>query len=286
TQFFRDAREFEVLEKQIVPKIFAEKSAGQQVRVWVLGCATGEEAYSIGILLREQMAKMESPPQVQIFATDIDGRALAAARVGRYRTSIEDDMSAERLARWFVREGDTYCVVKELREMCIFSQHNVIKDAPFSKLDLVSCRNLLIYLNGELQNRVIPLFHFALLPERFLFLGNSENVTRHPKLFSPVDRRARIFKKLDAGTPLPPDIPQAGLGRRGRVRSAGGPAPSAVPWAGGGPPGSRRTSLRRLPRPPCTPPTPFFSPAFRGNPSRHPPVPRRSTCCSSCIVIS
>ncbi|MBV9529796.1 MAG: PAS domain-containing protein, partial [Bradyrhizobium sp.] len=110
-------------------------------------------------------------------------------------------------ARWFVREGDTYVVSKELREMCIFSQHNVIKDAPFSKLDLVSCRNLLIYLNSELQNRVIPLFHFALLPERFLFLGNSENVTRHPMLFTPVDRRARIFTKLETGTRLPPEFP-------------------------------------------------------------------------------
>ncbi|MCA1454577.1 PAS domain-containing protein [Bradyrhizobium sp. BRP22] len=207
TEFFRDKREFEVLETQVIPKIFEDKAAGQQVRVWVLGCATGEEAYSIGILLREHMAKLDSPPQVQIFATDIDGRALAAARVGRYRTQIEGDMSPERLARWFVREGDTYCVVKELREMCIFSQHNVIKDAPFSKLDLVSCRNLLIYLNAELQNRVIPLFHFALLPDRFLFLGNSENVTRHPKLFAPVDRRARIFKRLETGTRLPPEFP-------------------------------------------------------------------------------
>lgn len=207
TEFFRDQREFDVLEQQVIPQIFDGKQAGQQVRVWVLGCATGEEAYSIAILLCEHLAKLHSPPSVQIFATDIDSRALATARVGRYRTDIEANVSPERLARWFVREGDTYCVVKELREMCIFSQHNVIKDAPFSKLDLVSCRNLLIYLDAELQNLVIPLFHFALLPERFLFLGSSENVTRHPKLFAPVDRRARIFKKLDNGTRLPPEFP-------------------------------------------------------------------------------
>jgi two-component system CheB/CheR fusion protein len=207
TQFFRDKKEFEVLEQQVIPKIFEGKGAGQQVRVWVLGCATGEEAYSIGISMREHMATMDSVPHVQIFATDIDGRALASARVGRFRSDIEADVSPERLARWFVREGDTYCVVKELREMCIFSQHNVIKDAPFSKLDLVSCRNLLIYLNADLQGRVIPLFHFALLPDRFLFLGNSENVTRHPKLFAPIDRRARIFKRLEAGVRLPPDFP-------------------------------------------------------------------------------
>src|SRR4051812_32971830 len=207
TQFFRDKKEFEVLEAEVIPKMFSNKAAGQQVRVWVLGCATGEEAYSIGILLREHLAKMDSAPQVQIFATDIDGRALATARVGRYRANIEADLSPERLARWFVREGDTYCVVKELREMCIFSQHNVIKDAPFSRLDLVSCRNLLIYLNADLQNRVIPLFHFALLPDRFLFLGNSENVTRHPKMFVPIDRRARIFRKLETGARLPPEFP-------------------------------------------------------------------------------
>lgn len=220
TEFFRDKREFDVLETQVVPKIFEGKSAGQQVRIWVLGCATGEEAYSIAILLREHMATLELPPQVQIFATDIDGRALAAARVGRYRTNIERDVSPERLARWFVREGDTYYVVKELREMCIFSQHNVIKDAPFSKLDLVSCRNLLIYLESDLQGRVIPLFHFALLPGRFLFLGNSENVTRHPKLFVPVDRGARIFKKLEAGTRLPPEFP---------ITTTAGRTPAEVP---------------------------------------------------------
>ncbi len=207
TEFFRDKREFEILETQVIPKIFETKGAGHKVRVWVLGCATGEEAYSIGILLREHMAKLDAPPQVQIFATDTDGRALAAARVGRYRTNIENDVTAERLARWFVREGDTYCVVRELREICIFSQHNVIKNAPFSKLDLVSCRNLLIYMTAELQNRVIPLFHLALLPERFLFLGNSENVTRHPKLFAPVDCHARIFRKLETGTQLPAEFP-------------------------------------------------------------------------------
>lgn len=230
TEFFRDKREFEMLETHVVPKIFEGKEAGQQVRIWVLGCATGEEAYSIGILLREHLAKLDSPPQVQIFATDIDGRALATARVGRYRINIEDDMSPERLARWFVREGDTYCVVKELREMCIFSQHNVIKDAPFSKLDLVSCRNLLIYLNAELQNRVIPLFHFALLPGRFLFLGNSENVTRHPKLFAPVDRRARIFRKLETGTRLPPEFPITTAAGRAAVEMS--PARNFGPDAG------------------------------------------------------
>jgi len=215
TQFFRDRAEFEFLERHIVPKLFADKTASDSVRVWVLGCASGEEAYSIAILLREYMSSLEAVPQVQIFATDIDGRALAAARVGRYPATLANDMSPERLTRWFIREGDTYSIVKELREMCVFSQHSVIKDAPFSRLDLVSCRNLLIYLNAELQNRVIPLFHFALRPDGYLFLGNSENVTRQSKLFAPVDRAFRIFRKLGGAGRILPDFPlSASIDRR------------------------------------------------------------------------
>ncbi|MBV8613150.1 MAG: PAS domain-containing protein, partial [Acetobacteraceae bacterium] len=194
-------REFEFLEARIVPRLFEGKTRNDQVRVWVLGCSTGEEAYSIAILLREFSATLDSPPRIQIFASDIDGRALAAARVGRYTQAIAQDMTPERLARWFVKEGNTYSVVRELREMCLFSQHSVIKDTPFSRLDLVSCRNLLIYLDTELQSRVIPIFHFALRPGGFLFLGNSENISRHPKLFAPVDRGFRIFQKVDVGTP-------------------------------------------------------------------------------------
>lgn len=207
THFFRDQKEFDFLEKEIVPGLFQGKGASDQVRIWVLGCATGEEAYSIAILLREQMAKLDSVPHVQIFATDIDGRALAQARVGRYAESAVREVSPERLARWFVKEGETYSVVKELREMCIFSQHNIIKDAPFSRLDMISCRNLLIYLNAELQDRVIPLFHFALRQGGVLFLGNSENVTRHTKLFAPIDRRYRIFRQLETHVRVLPEFP-------------------------------------------------------------------------------
>jgi two-component system CheB/CheR fusion protein len=223
TEFFRDPTEFHLLEREVVPKLFEGKGAGDQVRVWVLGCATGEEAYSIGILLREHMAGMETVPHVQIFATDIDGRALSMARSGRYPESIASRVSPERLARWFAREGTTYSVVKELREMCIFSQHSVIKDAPFSRIDLISCRNLLIYLTSELQERVIPLFHFALKPSAYLFLGPSENVTRHPKLFSPLNRRHRIFRKLETAARLQPDFPLgSGERRAGQVPLAMG----------------------------------------------------------------
>jgi two-component system CheB/CheR fusion protein len=207
TQFFRDGPEFGLLEREVIPKLFEGKTASDQVRVWVLGCATGEEAYSIGILLREHMATLDVVPAVQIFATDLDGRALSMARSGRYPESISKDLTAERLERWFTHEGATYSVVKELREMCIFSQHNVVRDAPFSRIDLVSCRNLLIYLTGELQDRVIPLFHFSLKPGGYLFLGPSENVTRHVKLFAPIERRHRIFRRLEAVARLLPEFP-------------------------------------------------------------------------------
>lgn len=203
TEFFRDKREWEVIEREIVPRLFDGKGAQDQLRVWVVGCSTGEEAYSLAILLRERMARMEAPPQVQIFASDLDGRALAAARAGRYARDIAGQMTPERLERWFVREGDVYHVTKELRKMCIFSQHSLIKDAPFSRIDLVSCRNLLIYLDADLQERVIPLFHFALRPGSYLFLGNSESVSRHPKLFAPVEPCSRIFRRLEtASQPL------------------------------------------------------------------------------------
>ena len=180
TQFFRDAKEFEVLEKEI-PRLFEGKGPSDQLRVWVLGCATGEEAYSIGILLSEYLKSIDNGPTIQIFATDLDARALGAARAGRYSSAIADHVTPERLARWFVKEGDTYRVAKELREMCIFSPHNLIKDAPFSRIDLLSCRNLLIYLNAELQSKVIPIFHFSLRPGGVLFLGSSENGDTAPE---------------------------------------------------------------------------------------------------------
>ena len=153
------------------------------------------------------MATLAHPPHVQIFATDLDARALGLARAGRYALTIAEHIRPDRLQRWFVREGDTYCVSKELREMCIFSPHNVTKDAPFSRIDILSCRNLLIYLSTELQSRVIPIFHFSLRNSGVLFLGNSENITRQQKLFAPVDRRNRVFRRQETATRIVPDFP-------------------------------------------------------------------------------
>jgi len=166
TDFFRDAEAFRALETQIVPKLFEGKGAGDELRVWVAGCATGEEAYSIAILLREQMDILESPPKVQVFATDIDETAMSVARTARYPATLVNEVSPGRLNRFFVQEGASYCVAKDLREMCIFSNHSLIRDPPFSRLDLISCRNLLIYLKPGLQGQVFPLFHFA-LPRAF-----------------------------------------------------------------------------------------------------------------------
>lgn len=225
TQFFRDPKEFEALEKEL-PTLFEGKGPTDQFRVWVLGCATGEEAYSIGILLAEHLQTLDNGPTVQIFATDLDARALGAARAGRYSSAIADQVTPERLARWFVKEGDTYRIAKELREMCIFSPHNLIKDAPFSRIDLLSCRNLLIYLNTELQNRVIPIFHFSLRPGGLLFLGASENVTRHQKLFAPVDRRNRLFRRLETPTKVLPQFPLAARGGRQEAPAVKSAAPS------------------------------------------------------------
>jgi two-component system, chemotaxis family, CheB/CheR fusion protein len=197
TDFFRDEAAFHALETVVVPKLLENKGADDEVRVWVPGCTTGEEAYSIAILLREQMDKIEAAPKVQIFATDIDETALGVARAARYPANSVKAVSAERLQRFFVAEAGTYHLAKELRDMCIFSAHSVIRDPPFSRLNLISCRNLLIYLKPALQAQVVSTFHYALLPGGHLFLGLSENVAQHGDLFLSVDRKNRLFRCRD-----------------------------------------------------------------------------------------
>ncbi|HEY6032705.1 MAG TPA: CheR family methyltransferase, partial [Kofleriaceae bacterium] len=201
TNFFRDADSFEALAAETIPRMFQHKTSSDQVRVWVTGCATGEEAYSLGILLLEHAATQRSGTPIQIFATDIDEPALAEARSGLYSSAIASDVSPERLARFFTREGDQYRVTKELRELILFSPHNVLRDPPFSRLDLVSCRNLLIYLNREAQNRVLTMFHFGLRTDGRLFLGSSESA-EGTSLFGVVDPKHRIFVRLSVPATL------------------------------------------------------------------------------------
>jgi two-component system, chemotaxis family, CheB/CheR fusion protein len=205
TDFFRDPEAFRALETLVIPKLFEEKGAGDEIRIWVTGCSTGEEAYSIAILLREHLEKLVAAPKVQIFATDIDENGMVIARAARYPASVVKEVSPERLHRFFVQEAGTYRVVKELRDMCIFSTHSVIRDPPFSRLDLISCRNLLIYLKPVLQGQIVPLFHYSLRPGGYLFLGTSENLSRQSELFVSVDRKSRIFRRRDLVTrpPLP-----------------------------------------------------------------------------------
>jgi two-component system CheB/CheR fusion protein len=195
TNFFRDLPAFEALEREVIPRLFEGKGSDDTVRVWVPGCSTGEEAYSIAILLREHMPKTQGAPKLQIFASDIDEEALQIARIGRFPSAIARDVPPKRLERYFVREDGSYRIASDLREICLFSAHNLLRDAPFSKLDLISCRNLLIYLTPDLQNRLIPLFHYALNDPGFLFLGTSENVTRHSRLFGTIDKAHRIFRR-------------------------------------------------------------------------------------------
>ncbi|MEO8440530.1 MAG: PAS domain S-box protein [Spartobacteria bacterium] len=191
THFFRDPSAFAALEAN-VPQLFAGKNGADQVRVWAPGCSTGEEAYTIAMLLCEHAAKLDHPPSIQIFATDIDEEAIADAREGIYPLTIEADVSQERLRRFFSHHHGGYRVKKEIREMILFAPHDLLRDPPFSRLDLVICRNLLIYLKPDAQHRVLDIFHFALRPGGLLFLGGSEHVDESHTLFAPIDKKQRI----------------------------------------------------------------------------------------------
>ena len=178
TTFFRDADAFEAVKRVVVPRLFEGKGANDTVRIWVPGCATGEEAYSLAILLREHIDSLVAVPQVQVFATDIDDAAIATARSGRYPATLLNGLSPERRERFFNPAESSYLVNKEIRELCTFSTHSLIRDPPFSRMNLVSCRNLLIYLDADLQATVIPTFHYSLAPGGVLLLGSSGK--RHP----------------------------------------------------------------------------------------------------------
>ena len=201
TEFFRDSESFETLASSVLAKWINEQKsqspdeAEKSLRIWVAGCATGEEAYSIAILLIEQMKKAGKTIPVQIFATDLDDRALQVARAGAYPTGIAEQVSAERLNAYFYKRANRYFVNKEVRRLVVFSAHNLISDPPFTKQDLILCRNLLIYLGTHLQRKLIPLFHYALRPNGYLFLGPSESMSSHKELFAAVDVKHRIYQR-------------------------------------------------------------------------------------------
>ncbi len=193
TSFFRDPQAFETLAREvIVPLVTTRRDT---IRIWVPGCASGEEAYTLAILVREALEGVTSPPAVQIFATDIDERALSIARQGIYPLGIAEHVSKERLERFFIKKGKRFQVNKDLRELCLFSPHNLITDPPFSRLDVISCRNLLIYFGPHLQKKLIPLFHYALRSNGYLFLGPSESISTHKELFLPIDAKHRISQR-------------------------------------------------------------------------------------------
>jgi two-component system, chemotaxis family, CheB/CheR fusion protein len=197
TSFFRDAEPFLALQDQIVAPLLANRPAGTTIRIWVPACSTGEEAYSIAMLFQEAMEKSKQMVNVQIFATDIDERAINVARTGLYPDSITADVSPERLSRFFIKEPDGafYRIHKSIRDMMIFSKQDVVKDPPFSKLDFLSCRNLLIYMGAELQHKLISIFHYALKTNGVLFLGTSETIGELPDCFTMLDRKAKLYRR-------------------------------------------------------------------------------------------
>ncbi|WP_394754014.1 chemotaxis protein CheB [Crenothrix sp.] len=203
TQFFRDTEAFTVLEKEFLPALCKDKTDDYVFRVWIAGCATGEEAYSIAILLSELMEKTHQTFKVQIYSTDLAENVIATARAGFYPLNIIQDVPAERLQRFFIKEDTGYRIKKEIREMIVFAVHNIIKNPPFSKLDLLCCRNLMIYLEPELQNRLILRFHNALKPNGVLFLSPSESIGNHTDLFSVLDRKWKLYSASHALTTMP-----------------------------------------------------------------------------------
>ncbi|MGI8934486.1 MAG: CheR family methyltransferase, partial [Phormidesmis sp.] len=207
THFFRDPEAFDALQQTAMASLVENSADSKSIRIWIAGCSSGEEAYSIAMLLVEEMERQNVRSQVQIFATDIDERSLKKARRARYPESIAEQITPERLDRFFIKQDGLYQVSKHLREMCIFSQHSLISDPPFSRLDLVSCRNLLIYFDTDLQQRLIPLFHYTLREGGYLFLGSSENLSAHSELFRSVDEPHRLFQRKQAMVPPQIDFP-------------------------------------------------------------------------------
>ncbi len=218
TSFFRDPAAFEQLQSKVLPRLLESLPSPYTFRVWVAGCGTGEEAYSIAIILREAIRRLAKPIDVQIFATDLSEASIEYARHGRYPEGIAADVPPELLKSSFILEKGFYRIREDLRKMIVFAQQNVIKDPPFTRVDMLGCRNLLIYLDAELQQRLLPVFHYALNPGGILMLGPSETIGGHGDLFEPLDKKWKLFRRLDApATQRLPEIPAQPVKTRPRV---------------------------------------------------------------------
>jgi two-component system, chemotaxis family, CheB/CheR fusion protein len=216
TNFFRDRASWEALEKNAVPDLFRNREKDHGLRAWTIGCATGEEAYGLAMLLLEEADRQSLYLPIQVFASDLDERSIAHAREGLYPAAIEADVSPERLVKFFTREGEYYRIKRDVRDAVLFTNHNVMRDPPFSRQDLITCRNVLIYLQREVQDRIFDIFHYSLHPGGYLFLGSSESVEHLPNLFHTVDKTHRIYqaKPLEGSRPHVPFLPHSL--RRGR----------------------------------------------------------------------
>lgn len=223
TSFFRDPQAFEILEQKVLPARMSGKPEGATLRFWVAGCSTGEEAYSLAILFREYVMQHQLRLTVQIFASDLDSRAIDQARTGLYPVGIAGDLTPARLQRFFTKEDSGYRVKKEIRDLVVFAVHNILTDAPFTKLDFLSCRNLLIYLDAAAQRKILPLFHYALKPDGILFLGSSETIGECEHLFSVIDRKWKLFRR----TAEPGTFPHLERFPRGLMKGTVGPQAEA-----------------------------------------------------------
>jgi chemotaxis methyl-accepting protein methylase len=197
TGFFRDPAAWAYLQEEVLPGMIQANSHDNLLRAWVAGCSSGEEAYTLAMIFREAIdhAKPGKRVDLQIFATDLDPDAIAKARQGIYPSTIASDVSPERLARFFVEENGRFRICQEIRQMVVFAPHNVTMDPPFTRLDILTCRNLLIYLGADLQKRLLPLFHYSLKPGGSLFLGSAESIGNFSDLFSPLEAKARIYRR-------------------------------------------------------------------------------------------
>jgi two-component system CheB/CheR fusion protein len=218
TSFFRDPQAFEVLAHKGLPSLVEGKPEGATLRLWVVGCSTGEEAYSLAILLQEYLTQKKIRLNLQIFASDLDSRAIETARAGLYPIGIAGDLTPARLQRFFTKEDSRYRIKKEIRDLVVFATHNVLTDAPFTKIDLLACRNLLIYLDSVAQHKVLPLFHYALKPKGILFLGSSETIGEPEQLFTVIDRKWKLFRR----TTEPGMLPQLAWSPSGFMRAPTG----------------------------------------------------------------